>query len=112
MAEAYNRALIFDGVFGNVWSTPGTTNIGIPNWSETVITDRLARFVAPGNITQIDLNASGLDVNSLNFFSVDFGPFGPGRLLRSGAVVILRRCRWGCVVCWAMCRASSVFLTG
>ncbi len=57
--DTVNRALIRDGIFGNVWSTPGETNIGIPGWSETVIGDRLAPFAPAGTVTQIDINGDG-----------------------------------------------------
>ncbi|MBL4839031.1 MAG: TonB-dependent receptor, partial [Kordiimonadaceae bacterium] len=55
-----NRVSIRDGIFGNVWSTPGTTNIGIPNFSETVIGPGLAPFAPPGTVTQIDSNGDGI----------------------------------------------------
>ncbi|MBL4802765.1 MAG: TonB-dependent receptor [Emcibacter sp.] len=35
--DTTNRMLINDSYFGNVWSTPGSTNIGVPGWSETVL---------------------------------------------------------------------------
>lgn len=45
-------------VFGNVWYTPGTTNIGIPNFSETVISPGLARFNPA--IVPIDTDGDGV----------------------------------------------------
>ena len=57
--DTINRALIGDRIFGNVWATPGETNIGIPGWSETIIGGRLARFAPDGTVTQIDSNGDG-----------------------------------------------------
>jgi iron complex outermembrane receptor protein len=55
-----NRVFIADGIFGNVWATPGTSNIGIPNFSETIIGPNLAPFAPAGTITQIDSNGDGV----------------------------------------------------
>ena len=65
----------FPNVWGNVWYTPGTTNIGIPNFSETGISPGLAGFnpaidpvtgiIDPdGNgLTEIDLKNSFYNYN-------------------------------------------------
>lgn len=58
--DTTNRAFILDGIFGNIWATPGTSNIGIPGFSETIIGPNLAPFAPPGTVTQIDSNGDGV----------------------------------------------------
>ena len=53
-----NRMFIPVG-FGNVWYTPGTTNIGIPNFSETEVPVGFARF-NPAAIVPIDTDGDGI----------------------------------------------------
>ena len=53
-----NRLLIPVG-FGNVWYTPGTTNIGIPDFSETEVPVGFARF-NPAAIVPIDTDGDGV----------------------------------------------------
>ena len=45
-------------IFGNVWYTPGTTNIGIPNFSETAVSPGLAAF-SPA-VIPIDTDGDGV----------------------------------------------------
>ena len=53
-----NRAVIPVG-FGNVWHTPGATNIGIPNFSETTVPVNFAGF-NPAAIVPIDTDGDGV----------------------------------------------------
>ena len=54
-----NRAFLLGGhPFGNIWYTPGATNIGIPNFSETVISPRLAGFNP--TINPVDTDGDGV----------------------------------------------------
>ena len=53
-----NRVYIPVG-FGNVWYTPGTTNIGIPNFSETTVPVGFTRF-NPAAIVPIDTDGDGV----------------------------------------------------
>ncbi len=64
--RAVNR-VILPPIFGNIWSTPGETNIGIPNFSETILSAGLARFAPRGTLTRIDLNGDG----RLDWYVVD-----------------------------------------
>lgn len=52
-----NRMFIPVG-FGNVWYTPGTTNIGIPNFSETTVPLGFARFNE--TINPVDTDGDGM----------------------------------------------------
>ncbi len=53
-----NRLFIPVG-YGNVWYTPGTTNIGIPNFSETEVPVGFTRF-NPAAIVPIDTDGDGV----------------------------------------------------
>lgn len=53
-----NRVYIPLG-FGNVWYTPGTTNIGIPDFSETEVPVGFTRY-NPAAIVPIDTNGDGI----------------------------------------------------
>ncbi len=53
-----NRVFIPVG-FGNVWYTPGMTNIGIPNFSETEVPVGFTRF-NPAAIVPIDTDGDGI----------------------------------------------------
>ena len=56
--RSMNRIFIPVG-FGNVWYTAGTTNIGIPNFSETEVPVRFTRF-NPAAIVPIDTDGDGV----------------------------------------------------
>ncbi|MCY3606315.1 MAG: TonB-dependent receptor [Gammaproteobacteria bacterium] len=56
--QTMNRVFIPVG-FGNVWYTPGSTNIGIPNFSETEVPVGFTRF-NPGAIVPIDTDGDGV----------------------------------------------------
>ena len=53
-----NRVFLADGVFGNIWFTPGRSNIGIPNFSETTVGLRLVGF-RPDALIPFDANGNG-----------------------------------------------------
>ena len=66
-----NRVFLRAGPFGNIWYTPGATNIGIPNFSETTVSPGLAGFNP--TINPVDVDGDG---------EADFGlidPDGNGR---------------------------------
>lgn len=53
--QTINRVFIGDNnPFGNVWYTPGSSNIGIPNFSETTVSPALAAFNPTINPTDVD----------------------------------------------------------
>ena len=49
-------------IFGDVWFTPGRTNIGVPNFSETEISDFYLLFTTrdEGALRHIDINGDGV----------------------------------------------------
>jgi len=66
-----NRVFIPIG-YGNVWYTPGESNIGIPNFSETEVDAGFA-FFNPGSIIPTDLDGDGIPDTGL------IDPDGNGR---------------------------------
>lgn len=55
-----NRIFIDEGnPFGNVWYTPGESNIGIPNFSETSLDPFFTQF-NPGAITDVDVDGDNV----------------------------------------------------
>ncbi len=57
--DTVNRVFFNNSVFGNVWYTPGQSNIGIPNFSETVVSSGLIPF-RPDVLVGSDLNGDGI----------------------------------------------------
>ena len=53
-----NRVFLRAGPFGNIWYTPGRTNIGIPNFSETTVSPGLAW--ANPSINPVDGDGDGV----------------------------------------------------
>lgn len=69
--DTINRVFLNAGPFGNIWYTPGATNIGIPNFSDTNVSPGLAPFNP--TINPVDVDGDGVP---------DFGiidPDGNGR---------------------------------
>ena len=55
--DTINRVVLWAAPFGNIWYTPGTTNIGIPNFSDTVVRPSLAALNP--TINPVDVNGDG-----------------------------------------------------
>ena len=65
-----SRVFLSGHTFGNIWWTPGTTNIGIPNFSDTTVSAGLAVFNS--TINPVDTDGDGVP----NFGIID--PDGNG----------------------------------
>ncbi|TDF37605.1 TonB-dependent receptor [Alteromonadaceae bacterium M269] len=65
---ANNRIIV--PTFGSIYFTGGSSNIGIPNFSETTLPAAFAENFAPGNIVRFDSNGDGI-VDDTDSFAVD-----------------------------------------
>ena len=68
--DTMNRVFLRSGPFGNIWYTPGASNIGIPNFSDTTVSPGLAVFNP--TINPVDTDGDGVP----NFGIID--PDGDG----------------------------------
>jgi len=59
--SATNRIFEGTGVLGSIYYTPGSSNINIPNFSDTSIGIGLAGFLAPGSFALYDSDGDGVD---------------------------------------------------
>lgn len=59
--DTTNRMFINGSYLGNVWSTPGSSNIGVPGWSETVLPSWGVFYL--GSATPFDENNDGFIYN-------------------------------------------------
>lgn len=64
-----NRVFIGGGnPLGNVWYTPGESNIGVANFSETAVDPFFSQFIDPSQVTDVDVDGDGV---------LDFGIIDP-----------------------------------
>ena len=59
--SATNRIFETTGVLGSIYYTPGSTNINIPNFSDTSIGIGLTGFLVPGTFALYDADGDGVD---------------------------------------------------
>ena len=99
-----NRVILrpfgFPNIFGNIWYTPGETNIGIPNFSDTVVSAGLAPFNPTINPVDVDgdgradfgiIDPDGNGRTEVDLKSNLYNPNGSARMRSGDYIAPLRR---------------------